>query len=86
MAVRRFRTRWSIGASLLAVCFSMLHGCASSRVLKRPLPATQADVGWTATSPEGLTVVTFWTTPDGGGPGVDTAYPFAIEDYLPPPD
>lgn len=56
MAVRRFRTRWSIGASLLAVCFSMLHGCASSRVLKRPLPATQADVGWTATSPEGLTV------------------------------
>jgi hypothetical protein len=29
--------------------------------------------------------VTFWTTPDGGGPGIGSAYPFAIEDYLPPP-
>jgi hypothetical protein len=29
--------------------------------------------------------VTFWSTPDGGGTGVDNAYPFAIEDYLPPP-
>jgi hypothetical protein len=28
--------------------------------------------------------VTFWTTPDGGGSGVDPAYPFAIEDYYPP--
>jgi hypothetical protein len=30
--------------------------------------------------------VTFWTTPDGGGPGVNNAYPFAFEDYLPPPN
>jgi hypothetical protein len=29
--------------------------------------------------------VSFWTTPDGGGPGQNVAYPFAIEDYLPPP-
>ncbi len=29
--------------------------------------------------------VTFWSTPDGGGAGVENAYPFAIEDYLPPP-
>jgi hypothetical protein len=29
--------------------------------------------------------VTFWSTPDGGGTGIDNAYPFAIEDYLPPP-
>jgi hypothetical protein len=29
--------------------------------------------------------VTFWTTPDGGGPGINVAYPFAFEDYLPPP-
>ena len=29
--------------------------------------------------------VTFWSTPDGGGTAVDNAYPFAIEDYLPPP-
>lgn len=29
--------------------------------------------------------VSFWTTPDGGGPGQNVAYPFAIEDFLPPP-
>lgn len=29
--------------------------------------------------------VTFWTSPDGGGPGVNAAYPFAIEDFYPPP-
>jgi len=33
----------------------------------------------------GLHSLTFWSTPDGGGTGVDNAYPFAIEDYLPPP-
>ncbi len=32
-----------------------------------------------------LTGVCFWTTPDGGGAGVNIAYPFAIEDYFPPP-
>lgn len=31
-----------------------------------------------------FTRVSFWTTPDGGGPGVNIAYPFAIEDYCPP--
>jgi hypothetical protein len=30
--------------------------------------------------------VSFWTTPDGGSPGVNIAYPFAIEDYYPPPN
>ena len=29
--------------------------------------------------------VSFWTTPDGGGLGQNAAYPFAIEDFLPPP-
>jgi len=29
--------------------------------------------------------VSFWTRPDGGGPGVNVAYPFAIEDFFPPP-
>jgi hypothetical protein len=29
--------------------------------------------------------VSFWTTPDGGGPGQNSAYPFAIEAFLPPP-
>jgi hypothetical protein len=29
--------------------------------------------------------VSFWTTPNGGGTGANEAYPFSIEDYLPPP-
>ena len=29
--------------------------------------------------------VSFWTTPDGGGTGQEEAYPFTIEDFLPPP-
>lgn len=37
-----------------------------------------------ASSPR-LKSVTFWTTPDGGGSGINIAYPFAFEDYLPPP-
>jgi len=32
-----------------------------------------------------LHAVSFWTTPDGGGQGVNNTYPFAIEDYLPVP-
>jgi len=38
-----------------------------------------------ATTNTRLHSVTFWTTPDGGGSGIDNAYPFAFEDYLPPP-
>lgn len=37
-----------------------------------------------ASSPR-LKSVTFWTTPDGGGAGINVAYPFAFEDYLPAP-
>lgn len=29
--------------------------------------------------------VSFWTTPEGGGPGQDAGYPFSIEHFLPPP-
>ena len=29
--------------------------------------------------------VSFWTWPDGGGPGQDPTYPFTIEDFLAPP-
>ncbi|MCE9575052.1 MAG: hypothetical protein K8W52_18015 [Deltaproteobacteria bacterium] len=28
--------------------------------------------------------VTFWTAPDGGGNGVNAAYPFEVEDFFPP--
>ena len=44
----------------------------------------QAFASEAATSPR-LKSVTFWTTPDGGGSGINVAYPFAFEDYLPPP-
>jgi hypothetical protein len=37
-----------------------------------------------ASSPR-LKSATFWTTPDGGGTGINVAYPFAFEDYLAPP-
>jgi hypothetical protein len=30
-----------------------------------------------------LNRLSFWTTPDGGGQGVNVAYPFDIEDFLP---
>jgi hypothetical protein len=29
--------------------------------------------------------LSFWTTPDAGGKGINVAYPFAIADFLPPP-
>jgi hypothetical protein len=32
-----------------------------------------------------LTLVCFWTSPDGASPGQTVSYPYAIEDYLPPP-
>jgi hypothetical protein len=32
-----------------------------------------------------LHTLTFWTAKDAGGPSVNVGYPFAIEDFLPPP-
>jgi hypothetical protein len=43
----------------------------------------QAFAGEASKDPR-LRRVCFWTTPDGGDFGVDVAYPFAIEDFLPP--
>src|ERR1700676_1438570 len=34
----------------------LLCACASSRLLKNPLPATAPDLGWTVSAPEGLTI------------------------------
>ena len=39
----------------LIVC-ALLDGCATSRVLKTPLPSAAPDPAWTTTSPDGLTV------------------------------
>jgi hypothetical protein len=46
-------------AALLGTLFmlsGLLGGCASSRLLKNPKPPSVADVGWAATTPEGLTL------------------------------
>jgi hypothetical protein len=32
-----------------------------------------------------LAGVSFWTTPDSGGPGINASFPFSIEDFYPPP-
>src|SRR5207249_12177913 len=40
---------------------------------------------WQAAQNTRLQRVSFWTTPDGGGPGQNVAYPFTIEVFLPPP-
>jgi hypothetical protein len=50
------RRRPAIVGGLLILSGLVLHGCASSRVLRTPLPPTQADVGFSAAAPEGLTV------------------------------
>lgn len=42
----------------------------------------QAFVAAAASNPR-LQRLSFWTTPDAGGKGIDIGYPFAIEDYLP---
>jgi hypothetical protein len=51
----KFR-RWPLPALLggLLILSAALYGCASSRVLKNPRPPAVADVGWAATTPEGL--------------------------------
>jgi hypothetical protein len=35
---------------------AFLDGCASSRLLKKPQPTTETDVGWTASGPEATTL------------------------------
>jgi hypothetical protein len=57
--MNNYRTAWrrpAIVGGLMMLSGFVLQGCASSRVLKTPLPPTQEDVGWSAAAPEGLTV------------------------------
>jgi hypothetical protein len=50
--------QWSFVSQLSATLGlgGLLCACASSRLLKNPLPATAADLGWTVSAPEGLTI------------------------------
>ena len=63
------------------------YGCVEAYYLSDPTQRKahgQAYATQAAQSPR-MQRVTFWTTPDGGGTGQDEAYPFTIEDFLPPP-
>jgi hypothetical protein len=48
--------RHALVGGLLMLGGLLLAGCASSRLLKNPPPVRAADVGWAASTPEGLTV------------------------------
>jgi hypothetical protein len=73
-------------ATLPSLGAPRLYGAAETYYLADPnqrLQYAQAFATQAAQSPR-LQRVSFWTTPDGGGPGQDAAYPFTIEDYFPP--
>lgn len=60
-------------ASLFVTCV-MLAGCASSRVLKAPVPTKGSDLGWEAATPDGLSVaIDQVIVPNGGGSWVRDA-------------
>jgi hypothetical protein len=75
-------------AVLPSLGFQPTYGIAETYYLLNPTARRelgQAIAGEAAANSR-LKRVTFWTTPDGGGWGVNVGYPFAIEDYFPPPD
>ena len=55
MYTPHIRRRMALLAGELLILSGILGGCASSRLLKNPMPS-DADVGWTAASPEGLAI------------------------------
>jgi len=73
-------------ATLPSLGAAQVYGAAEAFYLldsNQRLQYGQALATMAAQNPE-LQRVSFWTTPDGGGPGQDAAYPFTIEDFLPP--
>ena len=63
----------ALTASLLVAC-TMLAGCASSRVLKAPVPTKEFDLGWEAAAPDGLSVaIDQVIVPNAGGSWVRDA-------------
>jgi hypothetical protein len=73
-------------ATLPSLGATQSYGAAETFYFQDPtvlLPFGQAFASEAATNAR-FHSVTFWTTPDGGGSGIDLAYPFAFEDYLPP--
>ncbi len=78
MMLMRFSRCFGIGSSYAVAAKYYFPDAGQRRLLGQALAGE-------ASSATRLHAVTFWITPDGGGTGVDNAYPFAVEDYLPPP-
>lgn len=68
-------TRWFLpAAGALLILIGALDGCASSRVLKNPLPPAQANLGWAASTPDGVKLeINELIFRDGGGSWVKKA-------------
>jgi hypothetical protein len=74
-------------ATLPSLGAPQLYGAAETFYLVDPATRRQlglAFAGAAAANPR-FQRVSFWTSPDGGGTGVNIGYPFAIEDFYPPP-
>jgi len=74
-------------ATLPSLGAPQLYGAAETYYLTGPTQRLQYGQAFATQAAQSsrLQRVSFWTTPDGGGPGQNAAYPFAIEDFLPPP-
>jgi hypothetical protein len=73
-------------ATLPSLGAPRVYGAAETYYFADPnqrLQYAQAFATQAAQNPR-LQRVSFWTTPDGGGPGANLAYPFTIEDFFPP--
>lgn len=80
------RTLDDADATLPSLGAPQLYGLAETHYFLDDTQRRQLGLaisGQAALNPR-LQRVCFWTTPDGGGAGVNIAYPFAIEDYYPP--
>lgn len=73
-------------ATLPSLGAPRLCGAAETYYHSDPTPRLQYGQAFATQAAQNspLQRVSFWTTPDGGGPGQNDAYPFTIEDYLPP--
>jgi hypothetical protein len=74
-------------ATLPSLGAPQLYGAAETYYLTDPTQRLQYGQAFAteAALNSRLRRVSFWTTPDGGGTGQEEAYPFTIEDFLPPP-
>jgi len=74
-------------ATLPSLGAPMLYGIPETYYLLDPVSRLQYGQAFATRAAQNprLRRVSFWTTPDGGGPGQNVSYPFTIEDFLPLP-